>query len=159
MEPYLESVAAVSLVGIGTRTTNDDETKTEIARIPALYQQFFSQQVGESIPERIDPMLLYAVYTNYESDYQGAYDFLLCQQSSSTSTLSEGLTAMTVPAGQYLVFEASGEMPQTVVATWQTIWGHFDDSVPYRRLYTLDFERYDQTQSNQVKIYIAVEPR
>ncbi|MEM8535621.1 MAG: GyrI-like domain-containing protein [Chloroflexota bacterium] len=159
MEPYLESVATVSLVGIGTRTTNADEANPEIARIPDLYQQFFSQQVGDSIPERSDPALLYAVYTNYESDHQGAYDFLLCQQGGSTSALPEGLTAVTVPASQYLVFEASGEMPQTVVVTWQTIWGYFDDSIPYRRLYTVDFERYDQTQSNQVKIYIAVEPR
>ena len=159
MEPYLESVTAVSLVGIGTRTTNADEANPEMARIPDLYQQFFSQQVGDSIPERNNPALLYAVYTNYESDHQGAYDFLLCQQGNSTSALPEGLTAVTVPAGQYLVFEASGEMPQTVVTTWQTIWGYFDESVPYRRLYTVDFERYDQTLSNQVKIYIAVEPR
>ncbi|NOK58852.1 MAG: AraC family transcriptional regulator [Chloroflexi bacterium AL-W] len=158
MAPYLESVAAVSLVGIGTRTTNDDEANSETARIPTVYQQFFSQRVGESIPKRSDPTSLYAVSTNYESNYQGACDFVLCQKGSTT-ILSEGLTGIADSTGQYMVFEASGEMPQTVVATWQTIWGYFDERISYRRLYTLDFEWYDQTQSNKVKIYIAVEPR
>ena len=47
-----------------------------------------------------------------------------------------------IEAGDYLVFSGQGEMPQMVLAVWQSIWQYFEAHPEIRRTYRSDFEAY-----------------
>ena len=73
------------------------------------------------------------------------------------STLNEpldGLTGVTIPAGNYVVFTAHGSMPQALIQTWGAIWEYFSGDPKYQRAYTFDFELYQAP--DRVDIHIAV---
>jgi len=55
-----------------------------------------------------------------------------------------------VRAARYLVFDATGPQPESVVATWKRIWG-----TALRRSFTADFDRYGSDQ--RVLVHVAVE--
>ena len=63
---------------------------------------------------------------------------------------------MRVPAGRYVVFTSSGEIPAAVVAGWQQVWAYFASPEAPARAYTTDFEYYDPAQPSTVRIHIAV---
>ena len=136
--------------GLSVTTSNADEVDPEKAKIPQLWQSFHQSRPISDSGDAGDA-LFFGIYTNYESDYLGAFDVFVGSQTSSSPTLSE----MTIPSGQYLVFSAQGEMPQAVIDLWGVIWRFFDDTnCPYVRKYTTDFECY--LSENEVDIYIAV---
>lgn len=135
--------------GLTVRTRNADEMQASTARIGPLWAQF-GQQVG---PRTAPGALLYGVYHRYESDASGAFDVLVGTQSSAHADLARA----EVVAGTYLVFQAQGAMPQTVIQTWDYIWRYFASSqCPHRRLYGTDFECYRSLYS--VEIFIGIVP-
>ncbi|MGX7419832.1 GyrI-like domain-containing protein [Carnobacterium gallinarum] len=85
----------------------------------------------------------YGIYTNYESDYTGDYDFILATPTEFTDAEEVNL-----PAGNYLVFDVE-DGQEGVLKVWQEIW-----QMSLNRVYTSDFEHYQA--DGQVKIYIAV---
>ena len=62
---------------------------------------------------------------------------------------------MRIEGGDYLVFTGQGEMPQMVLAVWQTIWQYFEAHPEIKRLYRSDFEAYSGPE--QVAIHIGVD--
>lgn len=85
----------------------------------------------------------FGIYTNYESDFTGEYDFILATPQQFPDT-----TEIIVPAGTYQVFDvANGQ--SGVLKMWQDIW-----KMELNRAYTSDFEHYQA--DGQVKIYIAL---
>lgn len=139
------------LAGITTRTTNAAEFSPATAQIGPLWQRFFTEQVAQSVPGYTPQSAVYGVYSGYESDAMGAFDVSAAVQAS---TVPEGLQAVTVPAGAYLVFEARGPMPATVVALWGVVWQYFLGQPAHLRRYGSDFEEY--SGEGRVAIYIGV---
>ena len=45
-----------------------------------------------------------------------------------------------VPAGKYLRFEKTGNMPETALLLWQEVWGYFQEKDAPKRNYLCDFE-------------------
>jgi predicted transcriptional regulator YdeE len=125
------------------------------------WQRFMSEGLLDKIPNKLAPDI-YAVYTDYASDANGDYTFLLgAKVKNSAADLPAGMVKKTVPAGRYGVFtSARGPVAKVVVEAWQEIWSYFQSGENGTRAYHADFELHDQRSADpdnaQVDIYIGL---
>jgi len=150
---------AFDLIGISTRTTNAAEAGPD-GLIPKLWETYFQSSILSQI-QSINSDLLYALYTDYESDASGAYTLLLGHEKVEGTELPAGLSEAHVPAAKYMLFMTQpGPFHEVVPAVWQEIWAFFQNS-EIIRTYTGDFELYRTAQFDPnhavVEIYIAVQ--
>jgi predicted transcriptional regulator YdeE len=144
----LKEVESFTLFGVSVRTSNQNEMAPSTAKIGDLWGEFYSQY-GSNLVENSN---VYGVYTDYESDFSGEYSVFA---AADTLDNSEGLTAITLASGKYLVFSAQGEIPGAVITLWGHIWEYFSNGdACYERAYTTDFEHFKSATS--VDIYIAI---
>lgn len=140
---------AKTITGFKVRTKNEDEMNPQTAKIGALWQNYF-EQIMPTLGETPPPT--YGVYTNYESDAFGEFDVLVGVQGVENIA---DLETVTLESGNYLCFEANGELPQAVIDTWGEIWSYFsDENCPQKRLFKTDYECY--MSQSEAKIYIGV---
>jgi predicted transcriptional regulator YdeE len=174
---------AFRLTGISVRTTNAEEASPN-GRLPELWGTFFQNPLS-SEPGLQNGHLLYALYTDYESDASGEYTVVIgheCvagkpesvvrlqevgvaesvvrQNAAGVPESVKNLQVATVPKARYMVFETpKGPFHETVPQAWRDIWTYFGQS-SVKRAYTGDFELYDFTKGDPqdmvVRIYIAV---
>jgi len=149
MQPELQRLDAFRVAGLTARTTNRDETDPQIARIGPLWTRFFDERVYERTPNRKADMHLYSVYSGYESDAHGAFDI------TTGVAVTDAPAAVRIEGGDYLVFTGHGQMPQMVLAVWQTIWQYFESHPEVKRRYRSDFEAYSGPE--EVAIHIGVQ--
>jgi predicted transcriptional regulator YdeE len=144
------------VMGVETRTTNARET-TANGEIPKLWKRLFTEGLLSRIPNRADSRIA-VVYTDYESDKDGAYTYLLGAKVSSIDKLPAGMSAKKIVTGDYAMFTASGGPPaQLVVALWKQIWSL--ESGPLHRAYKTDFEVYEEhadPQNGRADVYIGI---
>lgn len=154
MESNFVQLNEIHAVGIGARTTNEQEFDRNSAKIPGLWNNFLAEGMAEKIPNKEEPARLMGIYTNYESDHTGEYELILASAVTSLEDIPEGMAGVTIPAGGYLVFQARGQMPNAVIQAWQYIWDYFPGDSDYERVYTADFELYKG--DSEADIHIAV---
>ncbi len=136
------------ITGISTRTSNEQEFNSNSAKIAKLYETFDKQV---AVDYKNDARV-YGVYYNYESDANGKYSVLA---GTDKALKKENIEQVTLLSGQYMVFEAKGEMPSVVIKLWGEIWNYFSDvESEYRRVFTTDFEFYKSEK--EIQIYIAI---
>jgi predicted transcriptional regulator YdeE len=149
-----------SVIGIEARTNNSKEM-TGTGIIPKQWEKFFNENIPAKIPRRVDSNIV-VVYSNYQSDHTGDYDYLIGAKVSDTSFIPSGMVAKSVPVGKYAVFTtASGPVGKVVSEKWQEIWDLESKSrLGGTRAYKADFEIYDQRsrdpQNSQVDVYIGL---
>ena len=113
MQPTRQTLAqAVCIAGITVRTTSAAEFNPATAKIAGLWGRFFSEGLFDKLPGKLADSAVYGVYSGYESDYMGAFDVTAGVASSPNHS------QLMLQAGEYLVFSATGPMPQTVLQTW-----------------------------------------
>lgn len=149
-QPQLRRLDAFNVAGLTTRTCNRDESDPQAARIGTLWDRFFGERVYEKLPQRVDDMRLFGVYSAYETDAHGAFDI------TTGVAVADAPSAVRIEGGDYLVFSGQGEMPQMVLAVWQAIWHYFEAHPEIQRRYQSDFEAY--SGPDQVAIHIGVIP-
>jgi predicted transcriptional regulator YdeE len=154
VQPEFVTETEIRFIGQAVRTSNQAESNPSSARIPGLWGRFFAENIPGSIPFESEPTTILGVYTNYESDDTGEYSLIAACRVSSLDNLPDGMTGGIIPAADYLVFQAKGQMPQALIATWGSVWNYFSAPRPYRRSFTTDFELYKG--GNEADIYIAV---
>ncbi|MEO7313952.1 MAG: GyrI-like domain-containing protein [Ginsengibacter sp.] len=142
------------LIGISTRTTNkNNQAATELQK---LWGNFFAENILERIPNK-QSNEIYAIYTDYKSDFTDEYTTIIGVPVSSLNDIPEGLIGREFEAQNFQTFTAKGKMPDAVVATWMDIWKRDKE---LNRSYTYDLEIYgerSQDKNNpEVDIYIAV---
>lgn len=157
MKIDVETSTEIKVIGINVRTSNGQETDTETARIPGLWQQFFSDNIEENVPHRNEEGCIYGVYTHYDSDHKGEYTLYVGHEVSKLSDVPEGMNGIEIPAGKYLVFSEEGQIPDIVYSLWHRIWQFFSESQEYKRAFTVDFERYCKDNMSKLDIFIAIE--
>ena len=54
------------------------------------------------------------------------------------------------------MFTGKGELPSAVIQSWGAVWQYFEEPTRDKRVYTVDFEPFDQREPSRVEIYIAV---
>lgn len=144
------------MIGLQARTNNTHEATAD-GEIPKLWKRLYQEGILGRIPNRSDSRVV-AVYSDYESDKDGAYTFTLGAKVSSIDKLPDGFSAKKVVSGDYGMFTAeNGPVPQLVVGLWKQIWSL--ESGPLHRAYQTDFETYEEHQDPQngrVDIYIGI---
>jgi predicted transcriptional regulator YdeE len=159
-EPELVEADEFLVMGIETTTSRAAEADFATARIPKLWGAFFSGQFEDKIPHRKDPNQVLGVYADHEMDPKnqrhGSYAVIAGCEVTAVEEVPEGLVAMPVPAGKYLLFEARGPMPDTLVQTWDGIWQFFEKTKDYQRAFTVDFDVYHKDRPDAVDIFVAV---
>ena len=89
---------------------------------------------------------VYAVYSNYASNFKGDYDLLIGNERANFPESS------TIQAGNYVEITVADGTPENVGKAWQGIWE--DANLESRRSYLTDFEYYKTDGS--VSIYLSV---
>jgi predicted transcriptional regulator YdeE len=141
-----------TVIGPFVRTTNAVEMSGNEGKIGPLWNQFMHGG-AEAIPGVIDKKTIYAVYTGYESDANGAYDLILGKSVQPHTQAPGNMKAIPIPAARYLVFSAAGSSPDAIKAAWMNIYGYFAHQSETRRAFTFDFEQHSEAGT---KIFIAV---
>jgi len=135
-----------TISGLKVRTTNEAEMNPQSAKIGQMWGAFF-EKIAPTLNENAS---VYGVYTNYESDPFGEFDVI-----AGSDMQNETLETVTLHEGNYLCFEAKGDMPQAVIETWGEIWAYFsDEHCKEKRVFKSDFELY--LGQDQAEIYIGV---
>lgn len=143
--PVLKHIDSFTVTGFRVRTQNSDEFNPETAKLPNLWQQFYSS----------NPTLnttIFGVYSGYESDALGSYDVTVGTTIDNNQSVES--EAVKINSGNYLVFQGKGQMPQTVIEAWKRIWDYFSEKNPYQRCFMTDFEEYKN--GDEVAIYIGI---
>ena len=158
MQPKIVDQDEFQVVGIVARTTNAKEMSGE-GIIGSQWGKFYKDGILDKIPDKVDSTI-YAVYTVYESDRNGEYDFVIGAKVSSAPVIPPGMVARKIPKGRYaVVMTASGPVQQVVPQAWKEVWD-LEDNKQIRRAYKADFEVYDQRsrdpQNSQVDLYIGI---
>jgi len=140
------------LRGMAVRTTNADEADPTRARIPALWQRFRQSSVAAQLAGR----LVYGVYTDYAADATGPYTLVVGGALPPDGPSGPELVSVLIPAGQYLVFTGSGDIPAAALGAWRQVWAYFARADAPARAFSTDFEQYDPADPSRVRIHIAL---
>ncbi|BBH53044.1 GyrI-like domain-containing protein [Fluviispira sanaruensis] len=146
------------LVGIETRTQNSLEIKGE-GKIPALWNQFFNFfKIDKKISSDI-----YAIYSNYESDENGQYDYFIGYEIANPDKYLNGdsYVVKQIEVGTYSVISPINKISENVAySTWQKIWRMNAKQLGGERLFHTDFEVYTNDKKNGqqslVNIYLSL---
>lgn len=86
---------------------------------------------------------VYAVYSNYHSDFAADFDYTVAQKINS------GKPAVIIPAGRYFVWDVGTTDPAAVNEAWLKIW-----LSAIKRTYRTDFVAY--VPGETIKIYLSI---
>jgi len=155
----IDKLDGFTVIGIKTRTTNAKEM-TPDGNIGKLWQRLFAEGILDKIPNKADTNII-AVYTDYASDHDGEYTFVVGAKVSTDAQVPDGMVAVKIPAGRYAMFTSDkGPVEQIAAKTWDRIWRIPKSDPGGDRAYKADFELYDQRsmdpQNAQVDIYVGI---
>jgi predicted transcriptional regulator YdeE len=149
----IKKLPAKTVVGISRRTSNADGRSIE--DIPTCWQEFLNCNAATKIQNRANPPVMYAVYSDYESDWTGEYAYLIGCGVTRADTVPDGMAVRHIPAQTYALFKARRQMPDALLGVWSCIWG---SDLP--RAYTCDFEVYDtrftRPENKEIDVYISI---
>jgi predicted transcriptional regulator YdeE len=159
MNPKIVEQSAFTVVGVAVRTSNAKEMSGE-GQIGKQWGRFMSEGWLEKIPNRTDKSVV-AVYTDYASDKDGEYTFLIGARVNSDSDVPAGLVAKKIPAGKYAVFTSDkGPGMKVVPEVWMRIYQTPKSQMGGDRAYAADFELYDERaadpQKLQTDVYVGI---
>lgn len=157
--PVVTNIDGFTVIGISVRTNNAREMTAD-GLIGKQWSRLFKDEILKKIPDKSDWNII-AVYTDYASDHNGDYTFVLGAKVKAGVEAPAGMTAVKILPGKYAVFTSStGPAPKVVPETWQRINTLPKSAVGGDRLYKTDFEVYDQRaadpQNSQVDVYIGI---
>lgn len=159
MNPNLVKQGGFTVVGIAVRTSNAKEMTAD-GVIGKQWARLISEGWLAKIPNKADKAIV-AVYTDYGSDHDGEYTFVLGARVSSDAAVPAGMVAKKIPAGRYAVFTTEkGPAAKVVPDAWMRINSLPKSAVGGDRVYGADFEIYDERASDpgsvQVDIYVGI---
>jgi predicted transcriptional regulator YdeE len=143
VNPKVTKQESFTVVGISARTTNAKEMTAD-GVIGKFWARLFQEGLIAKIPNKADANIV-AVYTDYASDHNGEYTYVLGAKVKSEGEIPEDMVAKTVPAGKYAVFTSEqGPAYQVVPQVWQKINSLPKTATGGDRTYRVDFEVYDE---------------
>lgn len=133
-----EGVCEFSVAGLAARTDNELEM-TENGQIRKLWRNFFEGSFQTGADAADDGV--YAVYTEYESDENGDYTFVLGRRIPEQAEVRADLTTFKIREGRYAVFTADeGPAAAVVPALWKRIWSMSKEELGGQRAFQTDYE-------------------
>ncbi len=129
--------SAQQVIGVPLRTAY----KTAAKDIPPFWESFLSDRIVDRIPNKKSDAIM-AVYTDYESDYKGAYTLIIGLPVLCLTEIPDGMVGITIPEGKFSHIEVKGDVKTAIPEAWQSIWD--DEKLEEQRAYTFDYEVYDE---------------
>lgn len=159
MVPKVVEKDGFTVIGISARTSNAKEV-TPDGVIGPMWGRLFQEGVLAKIPNKADQNII-AVYTDYASDHNGEYTYVLGARVASETEAPAGMVAKKVPAQKCAVFTSEkGPAQKVVPQLWIKINSLPKAAVGGDRLYKADFEIYDQRASDpenlQMDVYLGI---
>lgn len=149
-----KEMKSLKIIGISTVTSNNNNQAIE--DLGKLWHQFFGENIIQKIPNTISPNI-YAIYTDYESDFKGKYTTIIGLEVSSLDNIPDGMVGREFQPQTFKQYLAKGELHQAVGETWQQIW---NDDANLNRAYLYDYELYTEKAQNpadaEIEIYIGI---
>jgi predicted transcriptional regulator YdeE len=154
----VEAQKTFNVVGIAVRTNNAAEAGGS-GEIPKIWQRFVKQEIAAKIPNRADQDLI-VVNTDYQSDQNGEYTYLIGARVTSTDDIPPGLTLKEIPEGRYAVIPTDkGPFSSIIPKAWQRIWAMSAKELGGDRAFQADYEVYPpgfDPQNAQITIHIGL---
>ena len=159
MNPKVIEREAFTVVGIAARTSNAREMTAD-GIIGKQWGRLMQEGLLAKIPNKADQNIV-AVYTEYASDHNGEYTFLLGARVKSDEGVPAGMVAKKIPAGKFAVFTSEKGAAESVVPeTWMKINSLPRSAVGGDRVYRADYEIYDERAADpanaQVDVYVGI---
>lgn len=153
------TVDAFDVIGIKCHTNNANEGSGK-GCIGQQWEHLMSEGLLQKIPSRADNNIV-AVYSDYASDKDGDYNYILGAKVKPGTTAPSGMVKTTVKAGRFAVFTSDkGPVQKVVPANWKRIWEVPKTQPGGDRLYLSDFELYDERAADpnnaEMDIFIRV---
>lgn len=159
MSPKVVQQEGFTVIGISARTSNAKEM-TPDGVIGKEWGRFMQEGIWNKIPNKADKGIT-VVYTDYASDHNGEYTYVLGAKVSSEAEVPADMVVKKVPAGKYAVFTSDkGAAAKVVPETWMKINSLSRSAVGGDRVYRADFEIYDERAADpknlQVDVYVGI---
>ena len=156
MNPKVVERGAFTVVGIAARTSNPREMSAD-GIIGKQWGRLMQEGLLAKIPNKADSNIV-AVYTDYASDHNGEYTYVLGARVKSDADVPAGMVAKKIPAGKCAVFTSEkGAAAKVVPETWVKINSL---AVGGDRAYRADYEIYDERTTDpansQVDVYVGI---
>lgn len=129
MNTNTTKIEEISVYGKKIRTDNKN-----LGALVNFWEEFMKKEYKGDV---------YGVYTNYESDYTGEYDFYIGIDNDNNEEKVD------IQEGEYLTIEVDARDPQGLAKAWNYIWNS-----DIKRTYKTDFEYYSKDGS--IKIYLSI---
>jgi len=110
-----QTIQKFYVIGISIRTTNENGQSAK--DIEALWGKLWGEEIQKQIPNKISDEI-YAVYTDYETDFTGHYTTIVGLPVSSLENIPKGFVGITTETAVYQKFVSKGKMPEAVFITW-----------------------------------------
>lgn len=159
MNPKVVERGGFTVVGIAARTSNAREMTAD-GIIGKQWGRLMQEGLLARIPNKADQSIV-AVYTDYASDHNGEYTFVLGARVKSGEDPPSGMVAKKIPAGRFAVFSSEkGAAAKVVPETWMKINSLPRSAVGGDRVYRADYEIYDERATDpadsQVDVYVGI---
>lgn len=159
MKKQETSLEGFNFIGIKTRTSNSEEMSGS-GKIAALWNKFFSEQLLNQIPGRLDQNII-AIYCDYESDANAPYSLVIGAKVAIGSQPPPGMELLSIPSEKYFqITTRQGEMPEVIIEAWKEVW-QLTGKSQLKRKYSYDLEVYSERAANpkaaEVDLFIAIE--
>lgn len=142
-----------SVIGISVRTTNENGQSAK--DIEALWGKFWAGEIQKQIPNKANDDI-YAVYTDYETDFNGPYTLIIGLPVSSLENIPKDFVGITIEKDVYEKFVSKGKMPEAVLGTWMEIWQNKDLKRNYNADFTIHGKKYYDGDNAEVETFISV---
>ncbi|MGB8066056.1 MAG: GyrI-like domain-containing protein [Candidatus Sulfotelmatobacter sp.] len=159
MNPKVVERGGFTVVGIAARTSNAREMTAD-GIIGKQWGRLMQEGLLAKIPNKADRNIV-AVYTDYASDHNGEYTYVLGARVKSDGNVPAGMVAKKTPAGRFAVFTSEkGPTAKVVPETWMKINSLPQPAVGGDRVYRADYEIYDERAADpansQVDVYVGI---
>lgn len=159
MNPKVVECGAFTVVGIAARTSNAREMTAD-GIIGKQWGRLMQEGLLAKVPNKTDRNIV-AVHTDYTSDHNGEYTFVLGARVKSDGDVPAGMVAKKIPAGKFAVFTSEkGAAAKVVPETWMKINSLPQSAVGGDRVYRADYEIYDERAvdpaNSQVDVYVGI---
>lgn len=141
------------IIGISTETTNQNGQSQQ--DIEKLWGKFWGENISSQIPNKLNEDI-YAVYTDYESDYMGKYTMIIGFPVTSLEHIPSGMVGREIYIGKCQKFVSKGKMPEAILKTWMEIWGDNTLERAYRADVTVHGKKYNDGDNAEVETYISM---
>jgi len=159
MNPKVAKQDGFTVVGISARTSNAREMTAD-GVIGKQWGRLMQEGLLAKIPNKADQNIV-AVYTDYASDHNGDYTYVLGARVTADAEVPAGMVAKMIPSGKYAVFTSEKGAAQKVVSELWTKINSLPKSSPGGdRRYRADFEIYDERAMDprdmQMDAYVGI---